>query len=334
MLIHCPWMTKKSSKSVNLRSWSHHDVCREINLNDLFVIKLIGVWFWIWMIHFTDFLRSYGDGNVEVNSQAFQSLSRLSSCPATPWRPPRPLPCTRIRLTAGIFSPRHHPRDRDISALVWSSLGVFLPCISSQLFAHCEFFSMCLRASADTRRQCCLDREAKRGNSLRRCFCSWWSEAVEKFGVCARVTVPSFVSHYFFACCLPPGTKGPASSLCSGKYGLVQLSVCGAVCSPCYSPRTLVCIISTSLTSLCVNPWQDAFCAIVFSYHNIVGSTDKKKKKKKKKKEEEEGRLSAWLSSTGCLVGLQQIFLCDAWWSCRPFAGQCQGRDALLVTDQ
>ena len=112
MLIHCPRMTKKSSKSVNLRSWSHHDVCREMNLNDLFVIKLIGVWFWIWMIHFTDFLRSYGDGNVEVNSQAFQSLSGLSSCPATPWRPPRPLPCTRIRLTAGIFPPPPPPQGQ------------------------------------------------------------------------------------------------------------------------------------------------------------------------------------------------------------------------------
>lgn len=52
-----------------------------------------------------------------------------------------------------------------------------------------------------------------------------------------------------------------------------------------------VCIRSTTITTyLCiVYSWQDAFCAIVFSYHNIVDSTDRKQRIENQKQDCQRG---------------------------------------------
>lgn len=82
-----------------------------------------------------------------------------------------------------------------------------------------------------------------------------------------------------------PATRnwGP-TSLCWGKYGLVQLSDCDAVCSPCYFlcllhsvvARTLVCIISTRPTSLCIPTTR---CLLCYCFFHIITSLTQLTKK-------------------------------------------------------
>lgn len=144
----------------------------------------------------------YGHGNVDVNSQAFQTLlcHTLMPTPASP--------LSQIKMTAG----GSHPKMTGIVACV---CGQAIASSSSSSWVSCCHTGNAFHVFASLSwhdRECSLDSEAKCNNSLSSCLYSWCSYvyATEKFGVCA-CDCPKFCHPLF----LPVATRnrGP-TSLC------------------------------------------------------------------------------------------------------------------------
>lgn len=100
-----------------------------------------------------------------------------------------------------------------------------------------RMLTMCLKASADTRREYCLDSEAKSSNSLSSCLYSWCSAMymLRKSLALVHATVLSFVTHYFLACCLPPETEDLFLSY-RGNTGL-----CSCLFALLFAPLVIFC---------------------------------------------------------------------------------------------